>query len=243
MGLSIPLLPGSIRASSLLHGSDADFVTNAYLALQHQWPDDGGFAHYVYSLGQGARRVDILREIAQSPNARQCGVHFIDDLPPGYEYQPQDQDGHALLETSLTLRVARTAADVEHVRLAMSRLTADELATAVEGLVQAQLLHQAVLESQSRETSVSVSALQAEVTELRLEVQRLRAYTHVELKRQVADYVNALSTATDGAVPLALPARDAARGRTNVRSIDPAQSRRTAVRRPARPALTLRRPR
>jgi hypothetical protein len=272
MGLSIPFLPTRIRASALLHGSNADFVTNAYLALQRQWPDDGGFAHYVHALGElGAKRADILREIANSSNAKQCGVSFIDDLPPEYEFRPEDHDSNRLLETSLTLRLARTAADVEQLRLAVSRLTAGELSSAVEGLVQAQLMHQAVLESrlnalvggQPGESSVqaegpeveavatvvpgpegarqhlvvvqppaapsrahdspsTVRALQAEVAELRAEVQRLHSYATVELKREVADYVNALSSATQKsqhAASQASSTRDVARGRTHIHAV------------------------
>lgn len=239
MGLSIPLLPAKARASALLHGSYADFVTNAYLALQRQWPDEGGYAHYMYALGQlGARRADVLREIANSPNARQCGVVFIDDLPPDHEFQPEEHDRFGLLETSLNLRLARLAADMEQMRLAVGRLTAEELAKAVEGMAQAQLVHQAVLESRlnamalpdaeavpadtdaAAESAVvtgawrhlaaqqmawlqpandgqdAVGALQAELAELRQEVQRLRDYTTVGLKREVADYVNALHAAT-----------------------------------------------
>jgi hypothetical protein len=271
MGLSIPFLPTRIRASALLHGSNADFVTNAYLALQRQWPDDGGFAHYVHALGElGAKRADILREIANSSNAKQCGVSFIDDLPPEYEFRPEDHDSNRLLETSLTLRLARTAADVEQLRLAVSRLTAGELSSAVEGLVQAQLMHQAVLESrlnalvggQPGESSVqaegpeveavatvvpgpdsarqhlvvvqpaapsrahespsTVRALQAEVAELRAEVQRLHSYATVELKREVADYVNALSSATQKpqhAASQASSTRDVARGRPHIHAV------------------------
>ena len=272
MGLSIPFLPSRIRASALLHGSNADFVTNAYLALQRQWPDDGGFAHYVHALGElGAKRADILREIANSSNAKQCGVSFIDDLPAEYEFRPEDHDSNRLLETSLTLRLARTAADVEQLRLAISRLTAGELAGAVEGLVQAQLMHQAVLESrlntlaadqrgESRaqvegpavgavsnvvpslegprqhlvvvpppaaanevhESPSTVRALQAEVAELRAEVQRLHSYATVELKREVADYVNALSSATqkpEHVAPQAQSKRDVARGRAHIHAV------------------------
>lgn len=243
MGLSIPFLPSRIRASALLHGSHADFVINAYLALQRQWPDEGGFAHYMHALGElGARRTDILREIANSPGSKQCGVIFVDDLSSEYEFQPEDHDSHRLIETSLTLRLARTATDVEQLRLAVSRLTAGELAQAVEGLVQAQLSHQAVLESrlnamatppdagrlpavpaaEADEPPASVSALKAEVAELRAEVERLHAYATVELKRQVADYVNALSSATQPqpAAPQALSARDVKRGRAHIHAVE-----------------------
>jgi hypothetical protein len=231
MGLSIPFLPAEIRASSLLHGSNADFVTNAYLALQRQWPDDGGLAHYLYALGEmGARRADVLREIASSSNARQCGVSFIDDLPPEHEFRPEDHDRHRLLETSLTLRLARTVADVEQLRQALSRLTADELGTAVEALIQAQSAHQALLESRlnalvapAGDSATEMAALRAEVQALRAEVGRLHAYATVDLKREVADYVNALNTASEAnqMAPQVQPLREVTRGsRSNVRSIE-----------------------
>jgi hypothetical protein len=219
MGLSIPFLPAEIRASSLLHGSNADFVTNAYLALQRQWPDEGGLAHYLYALGEmGARRADVLREIASSSNARQCGVSFIDDLPPEHDFRPEDHD----------LRLARTAADVEQLRQAVSRLTAAELATAVETLIQAQSAHQALLESRlnalagpAGDGATEMAALRAEVQALRAEVGELRAYATVDLKREVADYVNALHAASEGnrMAPQVQPLREVSRNqRSNVRS-------------------------
>lgn len=237
MGLAFPELPKSICASALLHGSDADFVTNAYLALQRQWPDRGGFEHYMYVLAQpGSRRADVLREIAGSDNARRCGVQFVDDLPAEHEFRPEHHDSRRLAEMSLALRLSRTVADVAELRRSLSRLTADELAQAVQVIVEAQQAQQALLESrlntlaagspqapaaaeaghataagewdwrhlaqqqlqlqtQAQETQHAVQALAADIAELKHAFGQLHQYATVELKRQVADYVNALSTA------------------------------------------------
>lgn len=163
MGLAIPFLPEKVHASALMHGNHSDFVINAYLALQRQWPDEGGFAHYVYTLELGARRADVLREIAHSSNGQQCGVHFVDDLPPDHEFNPDAHDAHQLLETTVALRLARSAADVEQMRQAVARLTAGELAQAVQGLVQAQQAHQALLESRLNELAAELATVRSEI--------------------------------------------------------------------------------
>lgn len=258
MGLAFPELPKSVCASALLHGSDADFVTNAYLALQRQWPDRGGFEHYMYVLAQpGSRRADVLREIAASDNARRCGVQFIDDLPAEHEFRPEHHDSRRLAEMSLALRLSRTVADVAELRRSLSRLTADDLARAVEAIAQAQQTHHAVLESristldaalaaakheapaggapdaaaaadgapwrhlaaqqmqlqaQLQQTQQAVGALGAELAELKHAFGHLHHYATVDLKRQVADYVNALAAAQRTHATHTPPTRPALRG-------------------------------
>lgn len=252
MSLAIPELPRGVRASTLLNGSDADFVTNAYLALQRQWPDVGGYGHYLFVLGQaGASRARVLREIAASENARRCGVGFIDDLPPDHEFRPEDNDRARLTELSLTLRLGRTVADLEQLRRSVGNLTAEKLAGAVEAVVQAQQAHHArlesrlnsldagarhaqadvipgdataskdvaawrhlvkrqiVIEGELEATRQLVGALNAELAELRSSFAQLHAFVTVELKRQVADYVNALTQAQTAHAPTvqAPPAR------------------------------------
>lgn len=256
MSLAIPELPRGVRASTLLNGSNADFVTNAYLALQRQWPDVGGYGHYLYVLAQtGASRASVLREIAASENARRCGVEFIDDLPPDHDFRPEDNDRGRLTELSLALRLGRTVADLEQLRRSVSNLTAEKLAGAVEAVVLAQQAHHAVLESRLNSldanardaqadtipsdaampedaaawrhlvkrqiviegelaaTRQSVSSLNAELAELRHSFAQLHAFATIELRRQVADYVNALTQAQTVHAPTAhaLPARRPAR--------------------------------
>ena len=240
MSLAFPEMPRSVRASTLLHGSNADFVTNAYLALQRQWPDRGGFGHYMYVLERSeTSRAEVLREIATSENARRCGIEFVDDLPTTHQFRPEHHDSLRLAEVTLNLRLSRAVADVNELRQSLSRLTADELAQAVQAIVQAQQAHHALLESrlnalasgspgaetltaaarggdatcadeldwrhlarqqlqlqaQAQDTQQAVQALAADISGLKQAFDQLHRYATVELKRQVADYVNALSTA------------------------------------------------
>lgn len=249
MGLAIPDMPQSIRASALLHGSNADFVINAYLALQRQWPDAGGYHHYLFLLGQPqCSRALVLREIAASDNARRCGVEFIDDLPQQHEFKPEDHDRSRLAELSLALRLGRTVADLEQLKSSVARLATETLGDAVQALIHAQQAHQAVLESRVNtlamtrpghtaaaapqdatttddsprwqqlarrqiaiegdlgELKQSVQAIHAELAELRAGFCHLHTYATQELKRQVADYVNALSQAQQAPVPARPPA-------------------------------------
>jgi len=238
MSLAFPEPPRSVRASTLLNGSNADFVTNAYLALQRQWPDVGGYAHYLFVLGQpGASRAAVLREIAASDNARRCDIEFIDDLPPDHEFRPEDNDRGRLTELSLSLRLGRTVADLEQLRRSVCNLTTEKLTGAVEAIVQAQQAHHAMLESRLNSVEAGARPLQApphqalpqqealqedgaawrhlaqrqivvegelqatrqlaqslgaELAELRGAFAELHSYATVELRRQVAEYVNAL---------------------------------------------------
>jgi hypothetical protein len=242
---AIPEVPPSVRASELIFGSDGDFVVNAYLALQRQWPDHGGFAHYKFLLHrQPGSRAAVLREIAASAMAKHRGSTFVDDLPPDHIYKPEQHNAQRFQEISTALRVGQTILDVDSLTQTLSKLTLDGLSSAVGAIVESQQLNQAALESQINALSTSVGALEAQVSEtptedsaanaprwlqhewqrlaqrqaqqeqelkstqqalqaLRAEVaevseavKALRHYTSVELKRQVADYVTAFSSAT-----------------------------------------------
>ncbi|HEV8691935.1 MAG TPA: hypothetical protein VGQ91_16650 [Ideonella sp.] len=156
MSLAIPELPRSVRASMLLNGSNADFVINAYLALQRQWPDVGGYGHYLYVLGQpGASRATVLREIAASDNARRCGIEFVDDLPADHLFKPEDNDRGRLTDLSLSLRLGRAVADLEQLRRSVSKLTTDKLVGAVEAIVQAQQAQHSQIESRLNELAAA----------------------------------------------------------------------------------------
>lgn len=247
---AVPEAPPTVRASDLIFGSDADFVFNAYLALQRQWPDHGGFAHYKFLLHkQPGARAAVLREIAASAMAKHRGSSFVDDLPPDHVYKPDHHDAKRFQEISTGLRVSQTIVDVDRLNQALSRMTLDGLSGAVEAIVQAQQVNQAALESQLNTLGTSVQALEAqaaatppadaaanapswlqhewqrlaqrqaqqdaelkgtketlealraELGDVREAVKALRHYTSVELKRQVADYVTAFSSATLSASP------------------------------------------
>jgi hypothetical protein len=256
MSIAVPELPRRVQASALLHGSDVDFVINAYLALQRQWPDSGGYAHYVFTLSQpGASRATVLREIAASDNARRCGVEFVDDLPEDHSFRPEDHDRGHFTQLSMALRLARTAGDLEQLRQSLASLTTDRLATGVELIAQRQQANQAMIESRlstlesalgrgmsadaspasapaeasswvhlaRRQMAVeaeldatrqAVQCLAQEMAQVRRAMDHLHLYATVDLKRQVADYVNALTEAQRApfvSIPAATTTRRAAR--------------------------------
>jgi hypothetical protein len=162
---AVPEAPLTLRASDLIFGSDADFVFNAYLALQRQWPDHGGFAHYKFLLHkQPGARAAVLREIAASAMAKHRGASFVDDLPPDHVYKPEQHNAQRFQEISTALRVNQTIVDVDRLNQALSKMTLDGLSGAVEAIVRAQQVNQAALESQLNTLGTSVHALEAHAT-------------------------------------------------------------------------------
>lgn len=58
----------------LLAGDDHDFVVNLYLALLRRWPDEAGYRHFMGMVaGRPERRLDALRQMAESEEARRTG--------------------------------------------------------------------------------------------------------------------------------------------------------------------------
>lgn len=253
--------PSTVRASALMHGSPSDFVINAYLALQRQWPDGGGFGHYLHLLEQqpGAR-AQVLREIAASPTARRCGVRFVDDLPEDHVFLPEHHESHKLMEMSLALRLAQAVADIRQLQASVGQLTEQQLSRALNAFVEAHAGAQCLLESRVntlaadlrelaraaapsplRAASQPATLMDPEVQSWRAEVDaglarttdvlaqvtqqlaelregffHLHHYTTVELKRQVADYVNAIVEATR---PRPVLAAEPAAGRTRAPAV------------------------
>jgi hypothetical protein len=203
--LAVPDAPPSVRASDLIFGSDSDFVINAYLALQRQWPDAGGFAHYKYLLHtQPGARAQVLREISSSAMAKHRGSAFVDDLPADHIYKVEQHDPKRFQELSLALRVGQTIVDVDRLNQAVSKMTLEGLTGAVETIVQAQQANQAALESQLNGVASTVRALESKTTVasadpntaatqdtavpawLQYEWQRM-AQRHMSLEQQVID--------------------------------------------------------
>lgn len=148
----LPALPSAVRASELLHGSDDDFIINAYLALQRHWPDDGGYWHYRYLLQERpAARADVLRTLAASDTARHIGAAFTDDLPPGHHYDPaceSSPEAQAILRDSLLkLRLPQVVHDAQATRQALSGLSLEALSGAFQTLMAANRDTLAMLES------------------------------------------------------------------------------------------------
>ena len=72
-----------ITAGELLHGSDADFVVNVYLAALGRWPDEAGFEHHLgHIAGQPGRRLEALQRILDSEEGRAKALPVSLDAMP-----------------------------------------------------------------------------------------------------------------------------------------------------------------
>jgi len=244
----LPVLSKVARASELIHGSDDDFIINAYVALQHQWPDAGGFAHYRQYLRQHpTQRLHVLHGVSTSRRAQRCGTRLDADLPEDFAYTPEIDDSERFRRTTLELRLTHAVNDAQSMRDMASKLTVaglseavnsvvtssqagmaafesrlNELSASVEAVMQAlrttgapaprhdgadnvdawmaqelQRLAQRVLAlEQARVTQAGLAALAREVADLRSRQDELHRFTTVDLKREVADYVNAFASIT-----------------------------------------------
>lgn len=242
----LPSLPKVVRACELMHGADDDFIINAYIALQHQWPDVGGFAHYQHLLRQRPdQRVQVLRDIAASRQAQRCGTTLIDDLPANFPSPPPEVESTDPRNTTLILRLTHAVNDAQLMREMASKLTVAGLSDAVTAVVECNQINMATFESRLSELSSTVEAVvhalrttSAPVSRhersdnvddwIALEIQRLsqrvlaleqlkatqselaamardisdlrkgqhdlHRFTTVDLKREIADYVHALSS-------------------------------------------------
>lgn len=204
----LPNLPRSHRLSDLLGGDNHGFLVNAYLALQRQWPDRGGYDHYLYVLSTGQmQRPDVLREIASSPVARRQGTELIDDLE-SVEPQPDSSD-RRYLQQCVNLRLPYLAQAVNALR---DSKHAEQLKAEVARLLQRVEEQDRQIAAMRRElrnlsarlaatgvatpTTASVqSNLATEVEQLKATVGPLHHFATVDLKRMLADYVNALLAA------------------------------------------------
>lgn len=210
----LPSLPRSYKVSELLCGDNAGFIINAYLALQRQWPDQGGYQHYLYVLSTYPdRRADVLHEIAASPVARRCGSELINDqdsadvaeIDPELQYLRQcvnlriphlaraldSRNGHAPEADSVQADVARLQQRIEEQgkEIASLRRELRNMAARLGGAAGVPAVNGASMEA------AAPAALVAEVEQLKATVGPLHHFATVELKRLIADYTNALLTA------------------------------------------------
>jgi hypothetical protein len=164
--LCIPQLPDRVSASELVHGDDEGFIINAYVALQRQWPDEGGYLHYRYLLSRDpGARASVLRELAASATTKKIGPRFTDDLPQDHVYDPQAGDPliqqAAYVAMSQRLRLLMAVRETQDVRVALGRLSADAMGAAVDTIARQSLDTLARMESR-------MADMQAEIDGLRL---------------------------------------------------------------------------
>ena len=161
----LPTLPQTVRASELLEGDDEGFVINAYLALQRQWPDAGGFAHYHWLLSQRPQaRLEVLREIARSASAQRTGVVFEDDFPPDQTVAPRATDPVQArlryLNACERLRVPQLARQSLELQALLSGVSLEGIGEAVRTVIETSMAQLAQLESR-------LNRLQSELADLR----------------------------------------------------------------------------
>jgi hypothetical protein len=116
-----PALEAPRRApepGDLLAGDDHDFVVNLYLALLRRWPDEAGYRHFMGVVaGRPERRLDALREMAESEEARRAGVSL--EIGPG---PVVPADPRRALAAALDLRTAWLRDQVGELREAVELL-------------------------------------------------------------------------------------------------------------------------
>lgn len=102
----------------LLAGDDHDFVVNLYLALLRRWPDEAGYRHFSGMVaGRPERRIDALRQMAESEEARREGV------PPEIGPGPVvPADPRRALAVALDLRTSWLRDQVAELREAVELL-------------------------------------------------------------------------------------------------------------------------
>jgi hypothetical protein len=146
------------EAGDLLAGDDHDFVVNLYLALLRRWPDDGGYRTFLDMVaGRPERRIDALRRMAESEEARRDGAAAALEIPPG---PVVPADPRRALAVALDLRTSWLREQVAELREAVELLGGaggPELASLSAELIEAR---DAALRSE-------IGALRREVAELR----------------------------------------------------------------------------
>lgn len=161
----LPTPPQTVRASELLEGDDEGFVINAYLALQRQWPDPGGFGHYHWLLSQRPQaRLEVLREIARSASAQRTGVVFEDDFPAEQTEAPRASDPAQArlryLSACERLRVPQLARQSLELQALLSGVSLEGIGEAVRTVIETSMAQLAQLESR-------LNSLQSELADLR----------------------------------------------------------------------------
>jgi len=151
--------------SELLHGDINGFIINAYLAIQHQWPDEGGFRHYHYLLvTQPEARPRVLRELALSTSAKRIGTELEDDLPPDLPYDPANNDLSTYLRVTQKLQLLHVIHDARDLREAVSRITLEGISEAVQLVVETAMASLAQMDSRIAQAEADVAALRQVVT-------------------------------------------------------------------------------
>ena len=104
-----------IEAADLLLGEDHDFVVNAYLAILRRWPDEGGYRHYLHLVtNRPERRIEVLRAMAGSEEAKRAGARIAFGAEPG--------DPQRALATMLDIRTGLLHAETLRLRAALEEL-------------------------------------------------------------------------------------------------------------------------
>lgn len=138
-----------ITLGELLHGSDADFVVNAYLAVLGRWPDEGGFEHHLaFVAGQPDRRPEALQRFLGSEESKLKALPISHDATP----VPPEQ----ALAMQLRLRTDTLRTEIATLR---EEATAGPVSPALAGEVAALGADLAALRTEMRERLAALEAL------------------------------------------------------------------------------------
>lgn len=106
------------QPGELLAGDDHEFIVNLYLALLRRWPDEAGYGHFREMVaGRPERRIDAVREVAGSEEARRVGA-----LPEIGPDPVAPLPARSALAVSLDLRTAWLREEVAKLRTAVELL-------------------------------------------------------------------------------------------------------------------------
>jgi FkbM family methyltransferase len=159
----------------LEHASDRDFVIGLYRSILQREPDANGLYTKVSHLASGGSRVDIVREIATSEEARLLGVdtRFLTRLAPG---AVESRVSQLEAVSGLSQRLAR-APGVQHARRIGRRVLRDPEVRGLRAKVDSlQQTLAGLLDARSRDVEM-FSRLDAE----------LRAVVAAELRAVIAE--------------------------------------------------------
>jgi len=202
------------EAGDLLAGDDHDFVVNLYLALLRRWPDEAGYRHFMGAVsGRPERRLDALREMAASEEARRAGAAVEVGSGPVVPADPR-----RALAVALDLRTAWLRDQVAELRDAVEWLGG-------AGGPELSALSAELIEARDAALRSEIGALRREVLEAVGELRGLLARpggtggpppdpprpvaAEALTGRQVADYVGDLLAAAEARFEARLRALEA----------------------------------
>ncbi len=147
--------PRRLDAAELLHGTDHEFIVNMYLAALRRWPDAAGYRRFLGLIAnRPERRMDALREVAGSEEARRLGA--LVTVPE----QALPADPNLARDAMMDVRTEVLQADIERLREAVALLSGVAGAEVAE-------LGRELAEARDAELRGEINALRRELAEVK----------------------------------------------------------------------------